>query len=310
MCNTRWGSGVRSVHSEDLELFLSLYETGSIHQTARRLFASASTVSRRLRGFEDELGVELFTRSPAGLEPTRRADTLLPWAQRILSEAATMTASLHAEASGIKPVRVAATIGLAQFVLAPVVRAQLGADAGSIPVGVAIEMRSSDDVLSAVAGDEADLGLTFAAGSARGLREEFAVPTANVALVDESHPLAAAAAVSFADLADYPIAVERQGSTARLMLDRAFASLGRPLTPLVECACPATIRTVVRGTDCVAVFAQRLLPRSSDDHGFAHLPIDDPAVQPRQIRVITRGGVARTHALESLITGLRERLSD
>ncbi|MBU8578395.1 LysR family transcriptional regulator [Brevibacterium luteolum] len=295
--------------TEDLELFLSLYESGSVQQTARGFFASASTVSRRLRSFEDELGVQLFTRSPAGLQPTRRADTLLPYAQRILSDTATMAASLRSEASGARPVQVAATIGLAQFVLAPVVRSVLQNDDGRVAGGVSIDMRSSDDVVQAVAAGKADLGLTFAGGSASGLREEFVATTSNIAVVDESHPLASVEMVSFADIAEYPIAVERQGNTSRLMLDRAFASLGRPLMPFVECACPATIRRIVRGTECVAVFAERLLSQGEFTDGFAYLQLDDPAVQDRRIRAITRGGVARTDALEALVAGLRARLS-
>ncbi len=64
----------RALHSlanwDDYRFFYALAQTGSVRTSADRLGVNPSTVTRRLDGLENRLGVKLFVRSHAGLELT------------------------------------------------------------------------------------------------------------------------------------------------------------------------------------------------------------------------------------------------
>lgn len=72
--------------SDQLRVFLAIIRTGNTTGAARRLGVDHSTVSRRLTGLEQALGVRLFDRSPRGLSPTEAAEPLVAYAERVERE--------------------------------------------------------------------------------------------------------------------------------------------------------------------------------------------------------------------------------
>ena len=63
---------------EDIRYFGAIAREGSISAAARRLGVNHSTVSRRLRGFEESLGVRLFERLSGGYVLTNAGEEMLP----------------------------------------------------------------------------------------------------------------------------------------------------------------------------------------------------------------------------------------
>lgn len=68
-----------------LEYFLAIDAAGSILQAAERLHITQPTLSRQLKGLEDELGAPLFTRTNHGLTLTEAGLFLKTRAQEILT---------------------------------------------------------------------------------------------------------------------------------------------------------------------------------------------------------------------------------
>ncbi|MCA0922514.1 LysR family transcriptional regulator [Pseudooceanicola nanhaiensis] len=71
----------------DLEAFLVLYETGSFVAAARHLGQSQSSITRRVRKLEEELGTRLFERTTRSVRPTQAARQLRGRAQAMMDEA-------------------------------------------------------------------------------------------------------------------------------------------------------------------------------------------------------------------------------
>ena len=109
--NTSW---------EDLHLFLTVAETGSLSQAARKLRIGQPTVSRRLSQLEESLGQTLCDRSVEGVRLTAFGEQLLEPLRQMASCAALCDA--HVEGREPAPrgiVRITAPPGVAHDFLVP-----------------------------------------------------------------------------------------------------------------------------------------------------------------------------------------------
>lgn len=59
-----------AMDEKDLQIFLTLAETGNLTRTAEKLYLAQPTLSKRLQNLESELGATLFLRSKHGVTLT------------------------------------------------------------------------------------------------------------------------------------------------------------------------------------------------------------------------------------------------
>ncbi len=78
-----------------LESFVAVAEEGHVGRAARRLHVSQPPVTRRIRSLEDELGMELFERTPRGMRLRPAGRLLLPRARQILAQVDALPESLR-----------------------------------------------------------------------------------------------------------------------------------------------------------------------------------------------------------------------
>jgi len=105
---------------DDLRLFLAVARTGSISGAARQLGVQHSTVSRRIRKFEENLGTRLLERKTGRYELTQAGENVKQASGRIEREVLSVDgALLGKDAQQVGPLKVAALNNMASSVLMP-----------------------------------------------------------------------------------------------------------------------------------------------------------------------------------------------
>ena len=145
------------VEFAQLQAFLEAAERGSFRRAAEALFLSQPSVSARIQGLEDEMGVPLFHRMSRGVRLTDMGRTFLPFAQRSmesLSRGREMLESVRQASAGILNMATARVIGT--YVLPGILHRfhQQYSD-----TNLHIKVGRSTDVLQMVLDEEVQLGL-------------------------------------------------------------------------------------------------------------------------------------------------------
>lgn len=105
---------------DDLRLFLAVARTGSISGAARQLDVQHSTVSRRIRQFEEKMGTRLIERKQGGYELTPAGESVKEAAIHIEREVLAVDGSVQGIDKDIAgPLRVTAINNMASSVLMP-----------------------------------------------------------------------------------------------------------------------------------------------------------------------------------------------
>jgi len=129
---------------DDVRYFLALARTGSVRAAGGDLGVSHSTVSRRVDALESQLGVRLFDRHRDGFELTDAGHQMLPRAERVEREMASLERNLLGQDTKLEgPIRLTCCD---QFVSAMLVRdlAPLCGECPDIELELTIDSRPFD----------------------------------------------------------------------------------------------------------------------------------------------------------------------
>jgi len=141
----------------DLRLFLSVHESGTITEAARRCHITTASASERIKGMEDVLGVLLLNRSHKGVQLTPAGRTLLHHASVVVQQMERMHGDLGQYSAGIKGhVRLLGNTSACNEHL-PVL---LGTFLKHNPdISIDLEERTSTDITDLIRQGLADIGL-------------------------------------------------------------------------------------------------------------------------------------------------------
>jgi DNA-binding transcriptional LysR family regulator len=229
-----------------LKLFIAVAEERSMAKAAERENIATSAVSKRISDLEHAVGAALVKRHHKGLELTPAGRSLLIHARTILRDMAQLESEVFDYSTGVRGhIRVFANdstiFGYLPEELSEFLRSYPG-------VRVEFESKVSCDILTAVAENEADIGIFSENSPTHGLTVYPYHRDRLMVVVARDHPLAERERVRFADLFDYDFIDQQRNSSIEMILLRAAASLGRTLKgPIRVSAFDATCRMVEAG---------------------------------------------------------------
>lgn len=129
---------------EELRLFVTVIESGSLAAAGRRMGHSPPAVTRGLAGLEERLGVRLLERTTRRLAPTEAGRALAEHARRLLGDYAEATAAAAGTATQPRGrLRIAAPLVFGRRHVAPIVSEFLAAQP-QVTADLALADRSMD----------------------------------------------------------------------------------------------------------------------------------------------------------------------
>lgn len=210
-----------------LQLFVAVYEEGTLTRAATREAIAVSAASKRLMELESALGVGLFQRNARGMTLTAAGETLLHHARRMLFDVEKMGLELGEHLKGLRGyVRMLANLSaIIQFL--PEDLHQFTASHDQVKVD--LEERPSNGVVQGVIDGMADLGICSEDTDTKDL---VALPYRRdqlVVVMRPDHPLAQRESVDFAETLDSEHVGLHSASSINMRTHAAARACGKPL---------------------------------------------------------------------------------
>jgi DNA-binding transcriptional LysR family regulator len=220
------------VNLRQLEVFRLIMQTRNLTEAARLLGVSQPAISQTLKELEGQLGLALFVRFGSRISPTGEARVLLPEAERLLSQLAT----LHGRATELRDTG-AGTLALASM---PNVAACIlpGAVTGLLQERPRVQIRLNAytirEVVRQIRQEGADLGFVYAPVDDPAVATEAVLRTRMVCVLPRAHRLADAPVIGPAELVEEQVILLDPINTPGVYLHRRLEELGVRLKRVVE----------------------------------------------------------------------------
>jgi DNA-binding transcriptional LysR family regulator len=221
------------LHSRLLTYVDEVARTGSIRKAASRLNVAASAISRQILALEIQLGTPLFQRLPKKLILTAAGEVLIGHIRQTLKELTRAQAKIE-ELKGLRrgEISVAMMSGLASN-LVPGTAKQFRLANPRVKLILTL-YNTGEEIQSAVATGEADLGIGFDFTKDSNLKVLARAAGKLGAVMAPNHPLARRASIRLGDCMDYPLVIADASSAIRPYLNAAFSRVSLDPQPIIE----------------------------------------------------------------------------
>ncbi|HEY3598295.1 MAG TPA: LysR family transcriptional regulator [Paraburkholderia sp.] len=218
---------LRRLDLTTLQLFIAVYEEGTLTRAAEREAIAISAASKRLLELEQAVGATLFQRTARGMTLTPAGETLLHHARRVMRDVENIGIELAGHATGVRGyVRMMANLSAIVEFLPEDLHAFLAANQ---QIKIDLEERPSGGVVEAVADSLADLGICSGEADTRGLQATHYRRDSLVVVMREDHPLAGRERIPFAETLDSDHVGLHSASSINARSHMAARQAGKPL---------------------------------------------------------------------------------
>lgn len=271
---TRALTGLNRASIRQLRLLVAVAEAGSMVRAGEAIGLSQPAVTKSIRDLETDVGAPLFERGNRGVKPTIYGETLVRHAQAALAQLAHAAEALDDLATGAGGRVVVGTLLAASAWLLPRAIAQLRAERPRVIVEV---VEGANDRLQPMLARGA---LDMVVGRLSEFRHRAGViqrPLYNeeiVILARPGHALAAARALTLADLCAVDWILPPGETTLRRQLEKAFFDAGlAPPRCAVESVSLPTNRRLLRESDLIGAWPLGVAADELETERLIALPV-------------------------------------
>jgi DNA-binding transcriptional LysR family regulator len=247
---------------KQLSMIAALAEFRSLRKVAEAMHLSQPAATKMLHEIEETLGVQLFERLPRGMRPTVFGESVINYAQLMLSDLDNLRKQLVAqEAGAVGELAVGSIMGPMPGLLTRTI-IELRARYPLIKISVYVD--TSDVLMQMLEQGKLDmmLGRIQNPGAYADLNFEVVDNEPLSVVAGVNHPLSQARRLELRDLAEQAWILQPPNSPMRQLLELAFQEANIPSpTDLVETASILATTTLLQGTEMISV-----VPTSVAEH--------------------------------------------
>jgi DNA-binding transcriptional LysR family regulator len=275
---------LRRLDLTTLQLFLAVFEEGTLTRAAARESIAVSAASKRLLELEQAVGAALFVRRARGMELTPAGDTLLHHARKMMRDVENIGIELAEHASGVRGfVRMLANLSAIVEFLPEDLRAFLSIHDR---VKLDLEERPSGGVIEGIADSLADLGICSGEADTRGLHVSHYRHDSLVVVMRGDHPLSGQASVRFADALDSDFVGLHAASSINQRTHTAARLAGKPLKLRIHVPGFDGVCRMVQAGMGVSVLPLKVFNMIGQPLGLTAVTLDEPWGQRDLILVV------------------------
>lgn len=257
----------------DLRLFLNVLQAGTITAGADRTHMTLASASERVRGMEAEIGVPLLTRNKHGVQPTEAGRTLLHHARAVLQQMDLMLSELGEYGAGIQGhVRLLCNTSALTEHLNEALSSFLALHPR---ISVDLEERASHDIVEALRGGLADIGIVSDAVDLAGLQCSTFREDPLVLVVPRGDALAKRRRVALREVADREFVGLAGDSPLQALVAHNAKRLGRRLRYRVRVRNLETVCRMVSQGIGIGVVPQAVARRCAQSMKIGRIALGD-----------------------------------
>ncbi|MGO4304986.1 MULTISPECIES: LysR family transcriptional regulator [unclassified Cupriavidus] len=258
----------------NLQMLLSLAETGNMSQSATLLNTTQPGLSKWLKDLEDDIGLPLFERQARGLRPTPYGESLIEHARRIEAQLDSARDDLQAMRDGGSGLVVVGTSGASSADTVPL--AVLHLLQRQPRAQVRLVETTMDRLMSQLARSEIDIVVGRSAPELQDpqIRAESLYMEPIHFVARPRHPLATRGDVTWQDLRAYRWVVWPRGTPIRNALEGALASAEQSLpADIVESNSTVLNLTLLNNSDMIGLASHRTARRLEELGALKIVPL-------------------------------------
>ena len=288
-----------------LEAFLSIATWGSFKRAASRLALSQAALSHRLKKLEDNLGVQLLTRTSREVTLTPAGLDLLPVAQSVFRDASSKLDSIRIRGRA-RSERVAfGCLPTVSLLYLPEIFAEFRRRMPQTVVQV--YDNSTEEIAERVRSGTAEFGVTIVSIESWDLEVMPLMEEPFVLVCQTTHPFAQRPSVRWSELQSEPLIRISAEAGNRVLIDEALGSRGETMNWCYEVQRVATALNLVR--EGVGLTVLPAIGLGSGGHpDFVAVPLHDPSVT-RTLGILKRRGDPLTPGAATLLKLIAGRLT-
>jgi len=204
-----------------LKAFLAIAEAKTFTAGARRVNVTQAAISMQIRQLEDEVGLQLFTRTPRRVILTEAGEYLLDRARKILREHDTALAEI-AELGGVEHGRLRIGSASAEFATVQLPAILQGLREKFPNSELAVSAGTSQTLVDKIMHGEIDIAFVSLPVENSSITTDLLFSDEIVAIAHPSHPMANERYISAAALAGEKLILGERGGNTRRMIDDFF----------------------------------------------------------------------------------------
>ena len=259
---------------------------GSMRKAATQLNVASSAINRQILALEEQLGTPLFKRLPHRLQLTAAGEVLLDHVRQMRRNF-DRTRMVIDEMKGLRrgEVTIAVMSGPSGSIVPPVLD-RFRADFPRTRCSVLV--LSGSEIVTAVEGGEADIGLAFDLPRKAGIRLALSYPYALGAVMRSSHPLARSKSLHFSDCQPYPMVIADVSTAIRPHIEVLAQRHGLSLDAVIETNSIEVMRRMTMAGDLITVLTPVDILLEQEAGQLVYVPFDAGTTLVQHLMLVTR----------------------